>query len=135
MIQYSTLVRTNRAQAIADAIDAGTGPNATLTIYTGTRPVTPGGAITDQVAIVVLPFTVPCAQSVSGGIITFAPLAETMATADGAPTWARADDRDGVFVADLDVGLPESGADIELALDNVYQGTLIRINSATIVEP
>jgi hypothetical protein len=134
-INYSTATRTARAQAIADAIDGGTGPNATLSIYTGARPVTPGGAITDQVLIVALPFAVPCAQSVSGGILTFSPLAETMAPGTVAPVWARAADRDGNFVADLDVGLVDSGADIELPLDTVYQGTLIRVTSATILEP
>lgn len=135
MINYSTAVRTARAQAVADRIDAGTGPAAHLSIYTGERPITPGAALTDQALLVALPFAYPCAAPATGGILTFAPLAETMAIATGAPSWARITDRDGQFVADLDVGQPDSGADIELPLETLYQGTLIRINDGQILEP
>ena len=135
MIHYSNAVRTARVAAIAAAIDAGTGPNASLTIYTGPRPDSVAAAISTQAAIVVLPFPVPSAASMTGGILTLAPLPETMATGDGSPVWARITDRDGHSVADLDVGPPDSGADIILPADNIYRGATIAITGATITEP
>ncbi|WP_421211631.1 hypothetical protein [Aeromonas sp. 600479] len=134
MLTYADPLRTSRAQQLATAIDTGSGTSATLTIYTGTRPA-PGAAITDQLALVVLKFTHPCAKTVSGGVLTLKPLAEQMATASGTPTWGRIADRDGTFVADLDVGVPGSGADLEIPASEFFAGALIRINNATITEP
>ena len=134
MLTYVDTLRTNRAQLLATAIDTGSGPSATLTVYTGARPA-PGAAITDQLALVVLKFSHPCAKTVSGGVLTLKPLAEQMATANGFPRWARIADRDGTFVADLDVGVPLSGADLEIPTSEIFAGALIRINNATITEP
>jgi len=133
MITYVDTLRTSRAQLLADAIDTGSGANATLTVYTGPR-LAPGAAITNQLSLVVLKFSHPCAQSVSGGVLTLKPLAEQMATASGAPIWGRIADRDGAFVADLDVGVPGSGADLEIPASEFFAGALIRINNATITE-
>ena len=44
-------------------------------------------------------------------------------------------DRDGDFVADLDVASPGSGADLEIPTDELFAGALVRINTATITEP
>ncbi|MFM5537011.1 hypothetical protein ACET8U_06785 [Aeromonas veronii] len=134
MITFADGVRTSRAQLLASAIDTGSGPSATLTIYTGPRaPV--GGQLTGQAALVALKFSHPCAKTVSGGVLTLKPLAEQMATASGAPAWGRILDRDGAFVADLDVGVPGSGADLEIPAAEFFAGALIRINTATITEP
>ncbi|MGB5854274.1 MAG: hypothetical protein WBH20_03275 [Oceanisphaera sp.] len=135
MIHYSNAVRNARCAAIAGAIDAGTGPNASLTIYTGPRAASVNAPITSQIAIVELPFPVPSAVSVSGGILTLAPLPETMATGNGEPSWARITDRDGNAVADLDVGPPDSTADVILPAGQIYRGALIAITGATITEP
>ena len=43
--------------------------------------------------------------------------------------------RDGVFIADLDVGPPGSGADIEIPANELYAGAMVRINNATFTEP
>ncbi|WP_421261224.1 hypothetical protein [Aeromonas jandaei] len=88
MISYAEGLRTSRAQLLATAIDTGTGASAKLTIYTGTKPA-PGAAPTDQLALVALTFSHPCAKTVAGGVLTLKPLAEQMATASGAPTWGR----------------------------------------------
>lgn len=135
MIGYSTAVRDARIAAIGLAIDGGSGPHATLTIYTAPRPQSTDEAISGQIAIVELPFSVPSALSVSGGILAFAPLSETMATGNGEPVWARIRDRDGHTVADLDVGPPDSGADIILPAGQIYRGATIAITGATITEP
>ena len=134
MISYAEGLRTSRAQLLATAIDTGSGASAKLTIYTGTKPA-PGAAPTDQLALVVLTFSHPCAKTIAGGVLTLKPLAEQMATGSGAPTWGRIVDRDGAFVADLDVGVPGSGADLELPAAEFFAGALIRINTATITEP
>lgn len=134
MLTFADGLRTNRAQQLATAIDAGSGASATLTIYTAPRPA-PGATITNQLALVALTFSHPCAKTVSGGVLTLKPLAEQMATASGAPTWGRILDRDGAFVADLDVGVPGSGTDLEIPASEFFAGALIRINNATITEP
>lgn len=135
MIVYSNTVRDARVAAIGSAIDAGTGLNATLTVYSGPRPLSVDAGISNQVAIVELAFPIPSAASISGGILTLAPLPETMATGNGSPAWARIRDRDGNAVADLDVGPPDSGADIILPADKIYRGATIAITGATITEP
>lgn len=134
MFQFSDPLRTARAQLLAMAIDTGSAAPAKLIIYGGTRPA-PGAAITVEPLLCALLFSHPCAQSVTGGVLTLKPLAEQLATGSGAPTWARILDRDGDFVADLDVGIPESGADLEIPASEFFAGALIRINDATLTEP
>ena len=134
MLTYVDTLRTSRAQLLAAAIDEGSAGAATLKIYTGPRPA-PGAAITDQVLLVALQFPHPCTQSVTGGVLTLKPLAEQMATASGIHAWGRIADRDGDFVADLDVGPPGFGADIEIPANELYEGAMVRINTATFTEP
>jgi hypothetical protein len=134
MLKFSETVRTARAQVLATAIDTGSAGSATFKVYTGPRPA-PGAAITSQQLLVMLQFPTPCAQSVTGGVLTLKPLAEQMATSNGAPNWGRFANRDGDFVADLDVGPPGSGADLEIPTDELFAGALVRINTATITEP
>ena len=134
MFTYADALRTSRAQLLAAAIDEGSAGAATLKIYTGPRPA-PGAAITDQVLLVALQFPHPCTQSVTGGVLTLKPLAEQMASASGIHAWGRIANRDGDFVADLEVGPPGIGADIEIPATELFTGAMVRINSATITEP
>ena len=134
MLTFAESLRTSRVQLLATAIDEGSAGAATLKIYTGPRPA-PGAAITDQVLLVALQFPHPCAQSVTGGVLTLKPLAEQMATASGIHAWGRIADRDGDFVADLEVGPPGLGADIEIPATELFTGAMVRINSAIITEP
>jgi hypothetical protein len=134
MLKFHDSVRTARAQILADAIDQGSAAPATFKIYGGSRPAV-GAVITDQPLLVTLQFQLPCAQSVTGGVLTLKPLAEQMATGSGAPTWGRFANRDGDFVADLDVGPPGSGADLEIPTNELFTGALVRINTATLTEP
>lgn len=134
MFAYSDALRTARAQLLATAIDEGSAGAATLKIYTGPRPA-PGATITSQVLLVTLQFPHPCAQSVTGGVLTLKPLAEMMVTGNGVHAWGRIADRDGDFVADLDVGPPGLGTDIEIPANELYEGAMVRINTATFTEP
>jgi hypothetical protein len=79
MISYAEGVRTSRAQLLATAIDTGTGASAKLTIYTGTKPA-PGAPPTNQLALVVLTFSHPCAKTISGADLEL-PAAEFFAGA------------------------------------------------------
>ena len=85
--------------------------------------------------LITLPLAYPCAQSVNGGVLTLKAIAEAMVSGNGTISWGRFSNRDGGFVADLDVGLTGSGADLEIPLLEVYQGAYIRINTATVTEP
>ena len=134
MLVFSDALRTSRAQLLAAAIDEGSAGAATLKIYTGPRP-SPGAAITSQVLLVALQFPHPCAQSVTGGVLTLKPLAEQMVTGSGVHDWGRITNRDGDFVADLEVGPPGLGAAIEIPATELFTGAMVRINSATITEP
>ena len=134
MLTFAESLRTSRVQLLATAIDEGSAGAATLKIYTGPRPAS-GAAITSQVLLVALQFPHPCAQSVTGGVLTLKPLAEQMASASGIHAWGRIANRDGDFVADLEVGPPGLGADIEIPATELFTGAMVRINSATITEP
>lgn len=134
MLTFATTLRTARAQLLADAIDAGSAGPATLSLYGGTRPGS-GNPVTDHPLLITMPLAYPCAQTVAGGVLTLKAIPETMVTGNGTTAWGRLLDRDGGFVADLDVGPPGSGADIEIAALEVYAGAYIRINTATITEP
>ncbi|MEG0007973.1 MAG: hypothetical protein RR721_08125 [Aeromonas sp.] len=134
MLTFANALRTARAQLLADAIDTGTAGAATLKLYGGTRPGS-GGNISGQPLLITLPLANPCAQSVTGGVLTLKAIAEAMVTGNGTITWGRFSNRDGAFVADLDAGLPGSGADLEIPVLEVYQGAYIRINNPTVTEP
>jgi len=134
MLTFAESLRTSRVQLLATAIDEGSAGAATLKIYTGPRPA-PGAAITGQALLVTLQFPHPCAQSVTGGVLTLKPLAEQMVTGSGVHDWGRITNRDGDFVADLNVGPPESGADIEIPASELFAGAMVRIDSASLTEP
>lgn len=134
MLTFATALRTARAHLLADAIDAGSAGTATLTLYGGPRPGS-GANITTEPMLITLPLAFPCAQSVSGGVLILKPIAEAMVSGNGIISWGRLSNRDGGFVADLDVGLPNSGADLVIPLLEVYQGAYIRITTATVTEP
>lgn len=125
MINLSSALRDARSQAIAGAI----GADAVLTIYDGTRPA-PGAAVTDQVALVILELD---GATSDAGVLTFAPIPEAMAQANGTATWARI--TSGAFVMDLGVLASGGGGDIELSNVNILEGALIQVTAAQISEP
>jgi len=134
MISFSDTLRSQRAQLLATAIDQGSLGAASLCLYGGNRPGS-GQPVTDQPLLISLLLAYPCAASVGGGVLVLKPIPETLVTADGTLSWGRLLDRDGLPVADLEVGLPGSGADIELPALAVYRGAFIRIDQATLTEP
>jgi len=129
---YATTLRNSRLDLVRDAIDADSPTNAgTVKIYSGTRPAT-AAAITDQVLLSTGTFSDPSAANASAGVLTFSTITYTNAVADGTATWARIEDGAGTFVADADVGVTGSGADITLnSVGLVTSGPVTHV-SATI---
>jgi len=115
-IKLATAVRNTRAQAIADAIDAGS-TGGWLRIYSGTRPATAGGSIDPFTNLVMgeLNFSKPCKSSIDNGVLTFASIAQdASANNSGTATWARITNSDGGFCMDLDVTNNSGNGDIKL---------------------
>ena len=131
MIALATALKNARLQALADAINAGSGPGV-LNIYDGTRPAA-GATITSQTLLASLEFADPCESDISAGVLTFDTIADVMALADGVASWARITDSDGGFVADADVG--ETAADIIINQAQIYGGGQVSVTAASITEP
>jgi hypothetical protein len=130
-LNMSTALRTARAQAIIDAIDAGS-TAGTIKFYTATKPST-GAAITTQTLLGTVLF-----QNVSGtattGVLTFSATNNTPVLADGTISWARIADSTNAFVMDCDCGLSGSGATVIFNNLDVLVGGNFSILSAQITE-
>jgi len=132
-IRFSDLIRTARLQLLADAIDAA-GSAGRLRFYPGVRvgspDLAPGATLLLDVR-----FQRPASTGAVDGVLVFEPLAEAQVVADGAAAWARITDSGGAGLADLDVGLVGSGADIELDTVVMAVGATVRIDTASLTEP
>lgn len=100
---YLEAIRTARAQAIADAIDAGAGAG-TMNIYGTPRPADANAAVGAATLLATVTFTDPCAASVAAGVLTFDTITgDADADATGVAVWGRIFDSNGVVVMDVDV--------------------------------
>jgi len=131
MYAFSPAVRNARAQVIADALDAGSGPGE-WRFYTGPQPAA-GGALTTQTLLATVLLTDPCG-TVTDGVLTLTSAGDVLAAATGIIAWARFTDSAGGFVLDADVGTPGSGAAVTIDNPQVYAGGTVRIVSATLTE-
>lgn len=130
MIGFSTAIRTARAQAILNAIEADTGAG-TIVFYKGTRPAT-GGAANSSDILGTCTMSDP-AGSVANGVLTFGAITPDIgADQTGTVTWARMLGGQGTFIADFSVGT--SGTDIIVNTTSFIAGGPISISSATITE-
>lgn len=110
-----------------------------LTIYSGTRPAT-GGVLSGNTALVTFTLGTPFASAASGtlgGNVSITPnLPNDTIAIDGGTgtqaTWARGTDSAGNFVADYDVGVADSNADIQLTTTTISTGLILKITSWTI---
>lgn len=131
MIELMPAVKDARSEALRAAIDQGTG-TAGILLYSGARPSVTGDPATG-VVLVVVDLPAPCGSVVDGALTLNAP-AWVNVLATGTCSWARIVDRNGNPVADMDVGLTGSGADIELNALDVYAGGLLGVTSAVLRE-
>ena len=143
MIALAETVRHARLQAIATALDSGTGagttnPGARVRIYSGARP-----ALTEAPAnttlLVELRLPKPCTQSLMAGTLKLIPPAETLCQRSGVAIWARLLNSDSEIVLDLDVGsasaAPEFPYELELASTQLLAGSAVRLTSMEFHEP
>jgi len=129
---FATTLRTARAQAIVDAIDAGAA-GGTIKIYDGTQPAT-GAAITTQTLGATLTFSGTCG-TVTDGVLTFSAITEdSSADASITATWARIADSNGTFVLDTNVTATAGGGGIELNPVALTAGGAVAISGGTITE-
>lgn len=129
-IGYSVPVRN----AMLDAITSAAGGSATIKIYTGTRPVTSGGAITSQTLLVTLTCNATFAAAASGAVLTLNSITSGTAVATGSTTgaWFRLASSGGTFIADGDVG--NTGSDLNLGVATINSGQTVAISSFQITE-
>lgn len=126
-LAYSAAVRNAGLQAIADAINAGSGAGK-LRIYDGSRPATGGTATT---LLAELTLSDPCEGTISAGLLTFDTITQdSSANATGTATWFRIVDSDNNFVVDGNVGT--SGSDLNLNSVSIVSGGTVSVTSATI---
>ncbi len=132
MITLSIPVRNRRLAVIGNALDAGT-VGGMLRVYSGPRPVI-GQALSEQIVLVELRLPKPCVLSLDSGRLVFAPIGEALCRRSGIAVWSRLADSDGRWVADLDVGLAGSGAEVELSALQLFAGGSVNVNLAEIIE-
>lgn len=121
-VNYATALKTTRMQAVADAIDAGSGPGTLEIATTSFASV-----------LAVLTLADPCG-TVSGAVLTLdttPAIEDSAANNTGTAAVARIKDSNGnVIVNNLSVGT--SGTDIVLTSTSITTGQLVQITSATI---
>lgn len=132
MIQLSEALRNARLDLIAAAIDGASAPGRLL-LYSGSRP-NAGAAMTTQTLLVAITLPRPLAAPAQGGVLTLAPVAETLASASGIAAWARIVNGDGLWLADASVGEVGSGADVEIDALELYRGGAVNVLAASLSE-
>ena len=123
MIEITTALNDARLQAVVDFLAQGT-ENATITIYSGDRPVI--GATPSGTSLVVIPLVEP-AGTASGGVLTLTSPPEEMVTTSGVATWARVANGNGVVAFDCDVSDETGSGEITMQTTTLYAGGFARI--------
>jgi hypothetical protein len=131
-IAFADTLRSDRAQKIIDAIDAGTGPG-TMLFYTAPQPAK-GAAITTQTLLGTVTFDEP-AGTVTDGELTFNVITDdSSADADGEAAWVRVLDGDDAFVMDMTVTDTVGAGPVKMPSTQVYAGGTIHVASAVLTE-
>ena len=132
LITYAPSVRQARAAAVVASLDAAS-TAGNLRLYATGKPAVLDAPSAGPISELVL--AKPCGAVNEQGEIVFFAVADAMVSNAGVVTWARLSDGDGNAIADLDVGLPGSGAAIILADTDLKAGALIRVTMAKLIEP
>ena len=134
-IHIAAAVRTDRAQAVLDAIDAGTGPGK-LRIYGDTQATNADTAVGAQTLLLELTFNDP-AGTVSGSVLTLdvdPAISDDSLDTDTA-TWGRILDSDNNVILDGSVTGTGGGGDIIISDASLETGQTVTIVSGTLTEP
>jgi hypothetical protein len=132
MIALSLAIRHARLNVIAQALDSGVA-GGLLRIYSAPRPGI-GETLTGQTLLVEIRLPKPCTSSLNAGQLTFAPIHEALCRRSGTAAWARLCDGDEHQVMDIDVGLPGSGAELELSTLQLLKGGSVNVTLADLRE-
>lgn len=119
MILSDTL-KNERAKVLADAIDAG---SATLQLLINAN----------DIETFDIPFSDPCYADITDGVLTFAPLPETMIPMSGEVKSAVIVN-DGTVLAYLTVSDNDGSGDLKLPSLMLFQGSILRIANWQIKE-
>jgi len=124
-ITYTTAAKNARLQAVADAIDAGSGAGYINICTAGYGTILATINLND-----------PCATA-TDGVLTFSGFPKsTTASATGTAAIARIrTSANADCILDISVGLPGSGADMILATTAITSGGTVTIDSLSIVHP
>lgn len=131
--RLSTAAQNASAKAVADLVDAGSGPG-TLKIYTGspgaTANATPAGTLLATVA-----FADPAFGAPASGVASATDPAAVTGGAAGAAGCFLVEDSDGNNVMDGTVTATGGGGDLQLATTTISVGVTVDITSFTYTQP
>ena len=115
MLTIAPEVTEDRLRALPRALDSG-GGNGYLYIYTNPAPSTAGGEVpTESVLLCGVALPYPSVTTYANNVLSLTPSSTpVMATVTGECAWARFTTHQGLWVADMDIGLIGSGATLEL---------------------
>lgn len=132
------ILRTSLASTLAQAVLAdlasGSGGSPVLEIYTGTKPTSMGGAISDTlIASFTLSSTV---GAESNGVITFSGWTDEAAAPGGGDAgWARLLNKSGEEIIYLTAGASGSGASVIVSPQTIVAGEPVNLTSGIIRMP
>lgn len=132
MITLAISLRNSRLAVIGNALDSAIRPGM-LRIYSAPRPAI-GEALTEQILLVEIRLLKPSVLSIHAGALTFAPIGQALCRRSGQAAWARLVNGDEQWVADLDVGEVDSGAEVELSKLKLLAGGAVDVQLAQISE-
>lgn len=128
VLSFTTERRTSRGNLLAGWLAGGTAE-----VYTASRPTDADTAITTQTLLVTFDLPDPAA-TVTDGVLTGEAIANAMNAATGDAAWTRLRDSSGVVIGDADVGLPGSGAFMQLADLSLVEGGYCSVTAFGITE-
>lgn len=129
-----TAIQDAVANAVVDALDAGTGPGV-IRIYTGAQPASANTAPSGTL-LGTLTLSDPAFGSSSSGTATASAITgDTSADATGTAGWFRALDSDDNTVIDGSVTATGGGGDLQLDSVSIVAGGTINITAWTVTAP
>lgn len=128
VLGFATARRTSRGNLLAGWLAGGE-----IRIYDGTRPADANTAITTQTLLVTFTCANP-AGTVTNGVFTGTNPAVAMVAATGTAAWARFVDSSAGTICDVDVGVTNSGAVVELDNLSLVAGGYCTVTSLTLTE-
>jgi hypothetical protein len=124
-LKYSTMVRTNRLQALVDLL----GNASVIEIYDGTQPANVGTAITTQVLLAELVCGSPLGTVTAGVMTAGAITNDSSANNSGTASWFRHRRAGSPTEPVIDGSVSTSGADLNLNSVSITTGQTVSISS------